>query len=85
MKYEELITLGSAQQNEIPGFLKDHIKNLTPDSPAGIIYTSGTTGPPKGAILTQKNIVFESNSLKTLYNDVYEEDMISFLPLYFTF
>ena len=81
MKYEELITLGSAHQNENPGFLKDHISNLTPDSPAGIIYTSGTTGPPKGAILTQKNIVFESNSLKTLYTDVYEEEMISFLPL----
>jgi long-chain acyl-CoA synthetase len=81
MKYEELITLGSAHKNENPGFLKDHISNLTPDSPAGIIYTSGTTGPPKGAILTQKNIVFESNSLKTLYEDVYEEKMISFLPL----
>jgi long-chain acyl-CoA synthetase len=81
MKYEELITLGSAQHNEVPGFLKDHIANLTPNSPAGIIYTSGTTGPPKGAILTQKNLVFETTSLLTRYDYVYEEDTISFLPL----
>lgn len=81
MNYEELITLGSAQQNETPGFLKDHIDDLTPDSPGGIIYTSGTTGPPKGVLLTQKNHVFETTSLMTLYGDVYEEDTISFLPL----
>jgi long-chain acyl-CoA synthetase len=81
MKYDELITLGSAQHHEAPGFLKDQIEDLTPNSPAGIIYTSGTTGPPKGVILTQKNLVFETTSLITRYDDVYEEDTISFLPL----
>ncbi len=81
MKYEELMTLGSEQHDEVPGFLKDHIANLTPNSPAGIIYTSGTTGPPKGVILTQKNLVFETTSLLTRYDYVYEEDTISFLPL----
>lgn len=80
MNYEELTKLGSIHRKENPGFLKDHINRLTPDSPAGIIYTSGTTGPPKGAILSQKNIVFESASLRTRYN-VYEEETISFLPL----
>jgi len=81
MKYEELITLGTEKQNESAGFLKDQIEKLTPDSPAGIIYTSGTTGPPKGVILTQKNIVFEISSLMTRYNTAYEEETISFLPL----
>ena len=81
MKYEELLTLGAAKQNETPDFLKGQINSLTPDSPAGIIYTSGTTGPPKGVILTQKNIVFATNSLLTRYDKLYEEDTISFLPL----
>ena len=81
MKYDEFINLGSLQQQETPGLLKDRIDNLTEDSPAGIIYTSGTTGPPKGVILTQKNLVFETASLKTRYNDAYEEETISFLPL----
>jgi long-chain acyl-CoA synthetase len=81
MKYDELINLGSLQQQETPGLLKSHIDNLSQDSPAGIIYTSGTTGPPKGVILTQKNLVFETASLKTRYSNAYEEETISFLPL----
>lgn len=81
MKYEELITLGSEQKNKSAGFLEDQIDRLTPDSPGGIIYTSGTTGPPKGVILTQKNLVFMATSLITRYDFIYEEDTISFLPL----
>jgi long-chain acyl-CoA synthetase len=81
MKNEELITLGAEQQNKAPGFLKDQIDRLTPDSPGGIIYTSGTTGPPKGVILAQKNLVFMAASLLTRYDFIWEEDTISFLPL----
>lgn len=81
MKLAEVVSMGSAYLDEFPGFLKDQIAKLTPDSPAGIIYTSGTTGPPKGAILTQKNLVFEIRSLFSRYDNVYEEETISFLPL----
>ena len=81
MKYDELIRLGTEKQNATSGFLKQQIEKLTPDSPIGIIYTSGTTGPPKGAILTQKNIVFEITSLMTRYDTAYEEETLSFLPL----
>ncbi|HEX6418400.1 MAG TPA: AMP-dependent synthetase/ligase [Acidimicrobiales bacterium] len=31
---------------------------LTPDTLATVIYTSGTTGPPKGVMLTHRNIVW---------------------------
>jgi long-chain acyl-CoA synthetase len=80
-KFEDLLDQGSKYCDENPGFLKDRIKTLTPDSPCGIIYTSGTTGPPKGVILTQKNIVFEVAGLLTVYDYLYESDTISFLPL----
>jgi len=79
--FEELFDQGAKYADENPGFLKDRIEKLTPDSPAGIIYTSGTTGPPKGAVLTQKNLVFEGNGLMTVYDYCYESDTISFLPL----
>jgi long-chain acyl-CoA synthetase len=80
-KFEELLDQGSKYCDENPGFLKDQIEKLTPDSPGGIIYTSGTTGPPKGVVLTQKNLVVESAGLLTVYDYVYESDTISFLPL----
>lgn len=81
MKFEELITLGSKHSDKNPGFLKEGIDKLTPDSPGGIIYTSGTTGPPKGVVLTQKNLVFEAASLFTIYDYVYDDETVSFLPL----
>jgi len=34
--------------------------DLAPEDPAMLTYTSGTTGPPKGAINTHKNLVFNA-------------------------
>lgn len=81
LKYQEFISAGEKQPDASSNFLPEQVKMLTPASPAGIIYTSGTTGPPKGVILTQKNIIFEITSLMTRYDYVYEEETISFLPL----
>lgn len=81
VSFRELFDMGSKYRDENPAFLKDRVEKLTPDSPGGIIYTSGTTGPPKGAMLTQKNLVFEANGLVTVYDFTYESETISFLPL----
>jgi len=79
--FDELLKKGAQYCENNPGFLKDQIEKLTPGSPGGIIYTSGTTGPPKGVVLTQKNLVFECAALITVYDFIYESDTISFLPL----
>lgn len=38
-----------------------------PDDPAALSYTSGTTGPPKGAINTQQNIVYNAEVFARWY------------------
>lgn len=82
MSYDEFINRGSDwMESNPPGFLEECIKKLTPQSPVGIIYTSGTTGPPKGTIALQKNYIFEAQSLLSLYDHIFEEETISFLPL----
>jgi len=82
VSYDEFVKRGSEWMEKNPSdFIEDYIKKLTPKSPVGIIYTSGTTGPPKGTIALQKNYIFEAQSLLTLYDHIYEEETISFLPL----
>ncbi|MEG3638067.1 AMP-dependent synthetase/ligase [Magnetococcus sp. PR-3] len=52
-----------------------------PDGLATLVYTSGTTGPPKGVMLSHRNILFNAAaSLKRI--DAYTDDrFLSFLPL----
>lgn len=57
------------------------MEDAQPDDVAMIIYTSGTTGPPKGAMLTQKNLTWMGSAI-TSDNPMFESDeVISFLPL----
>ena len=57
-------------------------EEVEPDDPGLIIYTSGTTGKPKGAILTQRNLVHDAkNIIKTW--DITESDVLCHaLPLF---
>lgn len=52
-----------------------------PDDTATIVYTSGTTGPPKGVMLSHRNMI--SNAFAGLQCiDIFRQDVfLSFLPL----
>jgi long-chain acyl-CoA synthetase len=53
----------------------------TPGETASIVYTSGTTGPPKGVMLSHRNILGNAfNGLQCM--EIYQDDsFLSFLPL----
>jgi malonyl-CoA/methylmalonyl-CoA synthetase len=55
---------------------------IEPKDPGLIIYTSGTTGKPKGAILTQENLVHDAKNIINIW-EIGETDVLCHaLPLF---
>jgi malonyl-CoA/methylmalonyl-CoA synthetase len=55
---------------------------MTPDDPGLIIYTSGTTGKPKGAVLTQRNLVHDAKNVAHIWEITSLDALCHALPLF---
>lgn len=55
---------------------------ISPHDPGLIIYTSGTTGKPKGAVLTQANLVHDMNNIRKVWEITDKDVLCHALPLY---
>ena len=81
MTFEQLIEKGSKVDEEHPTLFKDYQAKVRPDDLAVIIYTSGTTGPPKGAMLTHKNVTWMPGAIDGTLKIYKSDNVLSFLPL----
>jgi long-chain acyl-CoA synthetase len=55
---------------------------LTPDSVALLTYTSGTTGPPKGAMNTHRNVVFNAQAYRDWIGLTRDDVVLGMAPLF---
>jgi long-chain acyl-CoA synthetase len=60
---------------------KPHRLSEDPDALATLIYTSGTTGPPKGVMLSHRNILSDAEAVLRRIPALPTDVFLSFLPL----
>jgi long-chain acyl-CoA synthetase len=80
----ELEAEGRAHAEANPGALDAAAAEVKEDDLGTLIYTSGTTGPPKGCMLTHKNLVTAAVRVRTNRPDG-GDVVLLFLPLAHTF
>ena len=68
-----------AAQNE--GLIERIAEQGSGDDLAALVYTSGTTGMPKGAMLSQRYIMFQMQSAPDYLRQTADDEILTYLPL----
>ncbi len=81
MFFDDFIALGADEEQKHSTLFEDRLNAVRPEDPRMLIYTSGTTGPPKGAVITHRNVIFQLVAGRELLDFRHDDNLLCFLPL----
>ena len=81
MSFDDLLELGREYAAEHPDVWDREIDAAEPGDLMILTYTSGTTGPPKGAMISQGNMMFMLQVLQGSFGVDDADEQLGFLPL----
>ncbi|WP_171136392.1 MULTISPECIES: long-chain fatty acid--CoA ligase [unclassified Ruegeria] len=78
---DDLYALGQQADQDAPQAFEDEIARTTPQDTAILVYTSGTTGMPKGAMVSNENIMASIEAGAHSLPSQASDEQLCFLPL----
>ncbi|MYC26290.1 MAG: long-chain fatty acid--CoA ligase [Gammaproteobacteria bacterium] len=81
LSIDEVYELGKAHRENHPTLWLEELRKAQLEDTMILTYTSGTTGPPKGAMITHRNVLFMMSCTQDCFRVVDKDRILGFLPL----
>lgn len=81
LSVNELYELGRAHREKHPDLWAQELEKAHLEDTMILTYTSGTTGPPKGAMITHRNVLFMMSCTQDCFHVKTADRILGFLPL----
>ncbi len=78
---EQFYRLGDEADDDLESEWNRRIDKAEPNDTAILVYTSGTTGAPKGAMISNRNLIFIAQAFHEFYPITAEDNSVVYLPL----
>ena len=81
MDWKRLLEIGRESEKRLAQDWRSRAESAKAEDLMILTYTSGTTGPPKGAMISQRNMLFQMQTLQRAFGVGPEDEQVGFLPL----